>query len=139
MRGSALTVEEREGISRGIAEGFSGPWIEIRLGRNWSVIYREITRCGGRDKYRAAQAQERAEAQAARPKPRKLLVNTRLHGAVNEGLGEKWSPEQISHHLKIDYSGILLGIGGPGENGSTVSAASRSLGMKNHSDPAGSR
>jgi IS30 family transposase len=73
------------------------------LGRDRSVVYREINRCDGRDKYRAVEAQERAAAQALRPKPRKLAVSVRLHDAVNDGLARKWSPEQVSARLKIDY------------------------------------
>lgn len=103
MRGAALTELDREGISRGIAEGFSGPQIAVRLGRDRSVVYREINRCGGRDKYRAVAARERAEAQAPRPKPHKLAVCVRLHDAVADGLAKKWSPEQISARLKIDH------------------------------------
>jgi transposase, IS30 family len=103
VRGVALTQLDRENISLGIAEGITGPQIAARLGRDRSVVYREITRCGGRDRYRAVEAQERAEAQAARPKQHKLAVNTRLHDAVNEGLAMKWSPEQISNRLKLDH------------------------------------
>ncbi len=67
------------------------------------MVYQEISRCGGRDKYRAVEAQERAAVQARRPKPRKLAVNTRLHEAVRGGLGQKWSPEQVSNRLRTDH------------------------------------
>jgi IS30 family transposase len=103
VRGAALTALEREGISRGIAEGLSGPRIASRLGRDRSVVYREIVRCGGRENYCAVEAQERAQALAARPKPRRLAASARLHDAVNEGLGKKWSPEQIANRLRIDH------------------------------------
>jgi len=103
VRGAVLTVVDREGISRGIAEGLSRPAIAARLGRDRSVVFREIQRCGGRDRYRAVEAQERADAQARRPKAHKLTVFARLHDAVAEGLVKKWSPEQISARLKIDH------------------------------------
>ncbi|WP_322756058.1 IS30 family transposase, partial [Frankia sp. Cas3] len=103
MRGVALTQLDRENISRGIAEGLSGPQIAARLGRDRSVVYREINRCGGRNEYRAVEAQERAAVQARRPKPHKLAVCARLHDAVAEGLAKKWSPEQVANRLKIDH------------------------------------
>jgi len=103
VRGAVLTALDREGISCGIAEGLSGPRIALRLRRDRSVVYREIKRCGGREKYCAVEAQERTDAQMARPKPHKLAVSVRLHDAVNEGLGKKWSPEQIANRLKIDH------------------------------------
>ena len=52
MRGKVLTVEDRDDILRGICENLSNRELAIRLGRNQSVISREITRNGGRDDYR---------------------------------------------------------------------------------------
>jgi transposase, IS30 family len=63
-----LCMEEREEISRGIAEGLSDRVIATRLGRNQSVVWREIAHNGGRLDYRAYQAAERAEQAACRPK-----------------------------------------------------------------------
>ena len=48
-------------------------------------------------------AQERYESLKARPKERKLVASSRLHDAVNEGLEQKWSPEQISARLDEEY------------------------------------
>ena len=39
----------------------------------------------------------------ARPKALKLEECRRLHDAVNEGLRQKWSPEQISKRLEVEY------------------------------------
>ncbi|WP_322779811.1 helix-turn-helix domain-containing protein [Frankia sp. Cas4] len=103
MRGQALTAEDREEISRGISEGFSGSAIARLLGKHRSVVNREISRCGGRESYRALAAQERAEEQALRPKPHKLAVSERLHDAVAEGLKQSWSPAQISSRLKVNH------------------------------------
>ena len=102
MRGEGPTIADREEISRGIAEGLSGPTIARRLGKNRSVVYREIHRCGGCGKYRAADAQQRTEEQSRRPKPRKLAVFRRLHDAVADGLAQKWSPQQISARMTAD-------------------------------------
>ena len=72
MRGNVLMVEDRDEILRGICENLSARSIAARLGRNQSVISREITRNGGRDNYRGHTAQERYETLKTRPKPRKL-------------------------------------------------------------------
>ena len=42
-----------------------------------------------------------------RPKERKLVASVRLHDAVNKGLEQKWSPEQISARLDEEYPGDL--------------------------------
>ncbi|WTN46242.1 helix-turn-helix domain-containing protein [Streptomyces sp. NBC_00631] len=46
-------------MSRGIAAGESGRQLARRLGRSPSTVSREIARNGGRDRYRAASADER--------------------------------------------------------------------------------
>jgi IS30 family transposase len=103
VRGKVLTVEDRDDILRGICENLSNREIAIRLGRNQSVISREITRNGGRDNYRVHAAQERYETLKSRSKERKLEQNKRLHDAVAEKLRDDFSPEQISGRLKEDY------------------------------------
>ncbi|WP_416210958.1 helix-turn-helix domain-containing protein [Frankia sp. Cr2] len=62
MRGQALTAEDREEISRGISEGFSGSAIARLLGKHRSVVNREIYRCGGHDDYRHGQQETSSEA-----------------------------------------------------------------------------
>ncbi len=103
MRGKELTAEDRDDILRGICADLSNREIATRLGRNPSVISREITRNGGRDNYRVHAAQERYETLKSRPKERKLEQNKRLHDAVAEKLRDDFSPEQISGRLKQDY------------------------------------
>ncbi len=103
MRGKELTAEDRDGVLRGICADLSDREIATRLGRNQSVISREITRNGGRDNYRVHAAQERYETLKSRPKERKLEKNERLHDAVAEKLRDDFSPEQISGRLKQDY------------------------------------
>ncbi|SBW22820.1 IS30 family transposase [Protofrankia symbiont of Coriaria ruscifolia] len=73
------------------------------LGRHHSTISREIDRNGGTTAYRAVEAQRRCEENLARPKERKLEALPRLHDAVNDGLREKWSPQQISKRLREDH------------------------------------
>jgi len=103
MRGTGLTAEEREEISRGVAAGESGRVIARGLGRHYSVVNREVARCGGRPGYRAGAAQTLARARARRPKPRKLVTDRRLHDAVAAGLAVAWSPRQIGARLRAEH------------------------------------
>ena len=80
--GLALTLWEREEISRGLVAGQSIRALARTLGRAASTISREIRRNGGRRRYRAAAADKRAWKQALRPKPCKLVLNGRLRHAV---------------------------------------------------------
>jgi IS30 family transposase len=100
-----LILEEREVISREIAAGRTGRYIGRLLGRHHSSIADEIKRNGGRADYRAVAAQERADIERSRPKPRKLETNRRLHDRVAAGLGERWSPRQISRRLAEEHPG----------------------------------
>ncbi len=63
-----LTLAEREQISRGLAEGRSVRVIAARIGRSPSTVCREVVRNGGRQRYRAAAAEDRAWVQGCRPK-----------------------------------------------------------------------
>jgi hypothetical protein len=63
----ALTVCEREEISRGVTAGESARRVAARLGRSPSTVTREIARHGGRRRYRAGEADKRAWASARRP------------------------------------------------------------------------
>jgi hypothetical protein len=56
----ALTLPEREEISRGIAAGSSVRQIASSLARAASKLSREINRHGGRDRYRASDADSKA-------------------------------------------------------------------------------
>src|SRR3974377_47454 len=74
----ALTLAEREEISRAIAEYQSTRSIARLLGRSPSTVRREITREGGWDGYRAAVADAKALDRARRPKRCKLATNLHL-------------------------------------------------------------
>src|SRR5215471_9376308 len=65
----ALTLAEREEISRGIAVGSSIRAIAAQLGRAASTVSREVNRNGGRGAYRASDAEGSAWERARRPKP----------------------------------------------------------------------
>jgi len=96
----ALTLSEREEISRGIAVHQSARSMARLLGRSASTVSREISRNGGYDDYRAALADEQAWARARRPKRCKLATNPWLRQAVAKKLRSNWAPEQVAGWLK---------------------------------------
>jgi len=99
----ALTLGERENISRGIASGSPLREIARRLDRAASTVSREIARHGGRPDYRAHVADGHAWDSALRPKKCLLAVNRKLRNIVASKLILDWSPEQISGWLKTQY------------------------------------
>ncbi len=99
----ALTLPEREDISRGIASGSSIRETARRLDRAASTVSREVTRHGGRPVYRAHEADDHAWESALRPKKCLLALHPRLRDVVASKLILDWSPEQISGWLKTHY------------------------------------
>ncbi|WP_310569650.1 IS30 family transposase [Gemmatimonas sp.] len=100
---SALTADEREDISRGVAASESVRAIACRLGRAPSTISREIKRNGGAARYRARDAEDRAWRTARRPKPAWLAINAPLQRLVDAKLRLRWSPAQITGWLRVTY------------------------------------
>ncbi|MEX0960249.1 MAG: IS30 family transposase [Burkholderiales bacterium] len=101
----ALTLAEREEISRAVVAGQSMRWIATSLGRAPSSISREIERNGGQGCYRASQAEQAAWDRARRPKTCKLAENRTLAHIVANKLQGQWSPEQIAGWLQRTYPG----------------------------------
>ena len=99
----ALTLAEREDISRGIASDSPIREIARLLKRSASTVSREVARHGGRPAYRAHDADRRAWVSALRPKRCLLAGNRRLREVVASKLILDWSPEQISGWLKTRY------------------------------------
>ena len=102
-----LAKHEREEISRGLARGESCRAIAAAIGRTHTTVSREVNRNGGRERYRAHDADEAAWGRARRPKRSKLVVSSRLREVVEERLELEWSPEQISAWLARTYAGEL--------------------------------
>ena len=102
----ALTLAEREEISRGIATGCSIRSIATSLGRAPSTISREIERNGGQHGYRSSQADKATWDRAHRPKTCKLVENRALARIVARKLQLEWSPEQIAGWLKHTYPDV---------------------------------
>ena len=100
----ALTLAEREEISRGVATGQSLRCIAASLGRAPSTVSREVNRNGGRQPYRANKAEQAAWDRAPRAKTCKLAENRALALIVAEKLQLEWSPRQIAGWLKYTYA-----------------------------------
>lgn len=101
----ALRAQEREEISRGIAAGASVRALARELGRSPSTIHRELVRNGGRNAYRAAEAEAAALERARRPKTCRLASHRKLRSLVAKKLSADWSPQQISQWLRAKYPG----------------------------------
>ena len=99
----ALTLAEREEISRGVVAGHSIRCIAKSLRRAPSTVSREINRNGGRRGYRAHKADQAAWHRSHRAKRCKLAENRALARIVANKLKQLWSPEQIAGWLKRTY------------------------------------
>lgn len=96
-----LTYEERCQISSYLCNGFSQTEIAGMIGRDQSVIAREIKRNSGKSGYEAEQAQKNAELRrsVASSRPKKLTPD--LIARIKDFLETTdTSPEQISGRLK---------------------------------------
>ena len=101
----ALSLREREEISRGLSTDLSLRRIARDLGRAPSTISREVRQGGGRVAYRATASDQAAWDRARRPKTCKLARHPFLSRAVSAKLRRKWSPEQIAGWLKRSFPG----------------------------------
>ncbi|MGA1809965.1 IS30 family transposase [Sphingobium sp. WW5] len=103
-RGSrALSLAEREEISRGLSVSEPLRAIARRLGRSPSTISCEVRRNGGVARYRATASDQAAWDRALRPKPCKLACSPSLAQAVSAKLRRQWSPEQIAGWLRRSF------------------------------------
>jgi transposase, IS30 family len=104
LKGRCLTLAQREEIALGRARGDSIRAIAAIIGRSPSTVSRELRRNADRlGGYRATTAHALAYARASRPKPAKLVTNLRLRGMVEADLAKRYSPEQISGRLKVEF------------------------------------
>ena len=100
----ALTLGEREEISRGLCARRSIRQIAQVLGRSPSSVSREIARNTAHWwQYRAHRADQRAWDRALRPKPCHLLRHPQLAELVAQKLRLQWSPQQIAGWLAREY------------------------------------
>ena len=94
-----LTLQEREEISRGLAEGLQYKEIGVRIDRDPSIVSREVARHGGRARYRAAAAATAAGQARQRPKLLAVERSSRLRTVVIDRLRAGWSPGSIAGRL----------------------------------------
>lgn len=103
-RAGALTIEDREEIRVGIERGETDQEIAARIGKVRSTVWREIINNGGRGRYRAYHAQDRADRLACRPKRTWTEQRPWLWDEVVALLRtNKWSPEQIANRLRVEH------------------------------------
>ena len=99
----ALTVGEREEISRGLATGVSFRQLGVQLGRPTSTVSREVGRHGGRQRVsRAWRTPPRGTRRAGLNVVDSLSV-LGLCACVAEKLAADWSPQQIAGWLQRTY------------------------------------
>jgi IS30 family transposase len=102
--GKRLSFEDRCAIEAGLAVEETQTSIADRIGFDKSTVSREVGRgrlASGR--YSAKRGQAVATMNAKRPKPGKLATNAPLRARVEEDLGKRYSPEQISARLRRDF------------------------------------
>ena len=104
-----LGIQERENISRGLAQQKTLRAIARDMNRSPSTISREIKRNSGKSGYRAFSASQRAKAAAIsrRRGKSKIARQEQLRGYVLRKLQEEWSPEEISKRVKVEYAGDI--------------------------------
>jgi IS30 family transposase len=100
-----LSQDERIEIADLRQSGLSLRAIASQLGRAPSTISRELRRnaVAGRG-YRPFDAHQRATVRRARQHRRRVEINDHLGAVVAELLLQRWSPQQISRHLRLRFA-----------------------------------
>ena len=100
-----LTMEDREEISRGLAQDWTFSHIAHNISRPVSTVSNEVWKnCKYKRTYRAEAAQEKSDSIKCRYKQtKKLDKEGQLKDYVLEHLRLEWSPDEIAKRLKMDY------------------------------------
>ncbi|HEX5597935.1 MAG TPA: IS30 family transposase [Micromonosporaceae bacterium] len=102
-RRRALTSEDRAVIDAGLRQGLSYRAIGDLIGRDKSVVWREVHRNTGPDgRYWAPLAHRAAHEARRRPKSFKLIDNPELCRQIEEWMDQGWSPKLIATVLAAD-------------------------------------
>jgi transposase, IS30 family len=95
--GRFLSFQDRVTIQAGLRCGWSHARIGEEVGRDRTVIWREVRRHSGSDgRYWATFAHRCAQHARRRPKVPKLVANPELAWFVEEAMDEGWSPKLIA-------------------------------------------
>jgi IS30 family transposase len=98
-----LTAQERDLLAQLRRQGGNQQEIARAMARSPSTISRELQRNSTNGEYQAAQAQRQAERRRRERPLRRKLDEPELNAFVRQGLGQEWSPEQISGRAKEQY------------------------------------
>lgn len=100
---SRLTLADRAAIQEGLRAGRSARAIAADLGFAHTTVSREVRRASGGGRYGSARAQERAEREARRPRPRKPGSDAVLRAYVVAGIDRGWSPRQVAERMRPGF------------------------------------
>ena len=98
-----LSLQDRLAIADRRTAGESMTAIATAIGKSTATVSREISGRSVEGLYLPYRAHTAAAAARARPKQSKLLTHHQLRHVVEDGLSQRWSPEEISHRLVKDY------------------------------------
>jgi IS30 family transposase len=101
-----LSIDDRVLIAVGVHQGWTLQRIADVLGRDRSVVCREIRRNRSPDGlYRASVAHRAAACRRARPREAKLARNPGLCRQIERWMDDGWSPGLIAAVLRADHPG----------------------------------
>ena len=104
-----LTPDDRGEIMIGLRNAESVRSIARRLGRQASVILREIRANSTEDgRYQCYWAQKRSERRRDTSRQRERIADRGVRCYVHEKFEEGWSPEQIAGRIRLDMPGKRL-------------------------------
>lgn len=110
MPGLPLSLLDREEISAGLIAEQEVSWAALgrRVGRHPTTIAREVIAGGGRDRYRPAVAQARAEVAVRRPRECQLATPGVLRDRVTAELRAGRSPVAIWADLVAENAAVIV-------------------------------
>ena len=100
-----LSQDERIEIADLHTSGLGIRKIAERLGRAPSTVSRELRRNATEKGYRPFEAHKSATARRVRRHQRRVEANPELRWLVGELLMQRWSPQQVSRHLRRRFPG----------------------------------
>jgi IS30 family transposase len=105
----SLTSEDRAVIAAGLQEKLKLCRIAELVGRNRSVVSREVERNRSPDGvYRGVVAHRAAAVRRSRPKPFKLVGNRALCGLIEDWMDQGWSPGLIAQMLRVEHGANMM-------------------------------